>query len=162
LPEIGVIQKPGLFEDILRRLGVNRPTRPFTLDGNILPVILVDSGVSFVAAPTPAYGVVDIFSAGVITNPAAGAVMADTGPLPVGSYTVQVLFSIGEAAIEDFEWRDAANAATLVSHSFRNGTALGTLEFSTRLEVANANERFRVINPNLGAANYQVTILAKL
>jgi len=162
LPEIGVIQKPGLFEDILRRLGVNRPTRPFTLDGNILPVILVDSGVSFVAAPTPAFGVVDIFSAGVLINPAAATVLADTGPLPVGSYTVQVVFSIGEAARLDFEWRDAPNAANLVTHAFRNGTALSSLQFSTRLEVANANERFRVINPALGAASYQVTILAKL
>jgi len=161
LPEIGRIQSTN-FQSLLTELGITRNNIPFALRSEVTPVVLVGGTVSFLAAPTPAYGVVDIFSAGVVTNPAAGAILADTGPLPIGSYSVQVLFSIGEAAIEDFEWRDAANGANLMIHSFRNGTGLGTLGFSTRLNIANDNERFRVLNPNLGAANYQVTIFAKI
>lgn len=163
MPEIGVIQKPGLFEDILRRLGVNRPTRPFTLDGNILPVILVDSGVSFVASPTPAYGVNDIFTEGTISVPGAAAILADTGPLPVGSYSLFVLFGSTEIARVQFQWRDVPNTASLYDTELisPNDTYV---PFTVRLEISNANERFRIITAvaSTGGQAWGATIMAKL
>ena len=164
MPEIGVIQKPGLFEDLLKRLGVNRPLRPFTLDGNITPVVLVESGVQFIAAPTPAYGVTDFFTTGLQNNPAAATVLADTGPLPVGSYTLINMLFIDSGVLRfDFEWRDAANAANLRTH--RLNTSLNSLNiWELRYLVENADERFRISNvvaPGVGV-DIQASILAKL
>ncbi len=166
MPEIGVVQKPGLFEDLLRRLGVNRPQRPFTLDGNILPVVLVESGVSFVASPTPAYRVSDWFTLGSQLAPPINTVMADTGPLPVGSYSVQIIISFEDVMNWEFQWRDAPNAANLRSTRLRSNIVEGpgVLELSTRLLIENANERFRVLNTSAGPAgtNHQASILAKI
>jgi len=164
---IGVIQKPGLTEDILRRLGVNRPGQPFTLDGDVVPVILIDSGVSFVASPTPPYAVTDWFTAGVVVAPAINTILADTGPLPTGSYTVQGIINAGEQNTFTFEWRDAANAANLRGQVFQLSNA-GTIDqnvmFSSRFLVENVNERFRIrLNAagNVGV-NYQGTVLARI
>lgn len=160
---IGVIQKPGLFEDLLRRTGVNRPQQPFVLDGDVVPVILVDSAVSFVAAPTPAYTVPDIFTAGVQIAPAISTVLADTGQLSIGFYTVISLISIGEGARISLQWRDAANAVTLMDHQFFAGPTLNPF-FSARFAIENDNERFRVINNAAGGVGiaYQATLFAKI
>ena len=166
MPEIGVIQKPGLFEDLLRRLGVNRPTRAFTLDGNIVPVVLVESGVSFVASPTPPYEVTDIFTTGLQIAPAAGTVLADTGQLPVGAYSVQVVMTASDGAEFEFQWRNAGNTANLWTQLLRlhitSGVAWANVEL--RLLIANANERFRLLNAQAGGAltRYQASILARI
>ncbi len=159
---IGVIQIPGKFDSLLRDLGVNRPTQPFVLDGDVVPVILVDSGVAFTAAPTPAYRVQDVFTAGVQVNPAAGAILADTGQLPLGIYSLQVFIDAREQNSYTFEWRDAANAVNLWVQT------LGALDdqgliFSVRISVDNDNERFRVrTGAASGVFNYQATILARI
>lgn len=161
---IGVVQRPGLFEDLLSRLGVNRPTQPFTLDGDIVPVILVDSGVAFVASPTPAYRILDWFTAGPQVAPAAGFVMADTGPLPVGDYTVKVIVGSGDVANQALEWRDVPNAATLRRQALNTTPTDRSLDLTVRLRIENAGERFRVVMVLAGVAanTYQVSILAKL
>jgi len=163
---IGVIQNTGFFTDILQRFGVNRPQAPFLLDGDVVPVVLIDSAISFVAAPSPPYGVTDIFTAGVVVAPAAGTILADTGPLPVGAYTIQVFISAGEGNRWLFQWRNVANAADLWTQNLRNAPAADPrlIEFSTRLNIENANERFRVLNDLVGTAavEYQATILAKI
>ena len=159
---IGVIQIPGRFESILRRLGVNRPTQPFMIDGDVTPVVLVDSGVEFTAAPLPPYGVTDIFTAGVVVQPAVNAILADTGPLPIGSYILKWIAIAEEPFQYRFEWRDAPNAANLWSQFIRSPTN-NLLQFESRFLVENANERFRIINLALGAINinHQSSILAK-
>lgn len=148
---IGVIQKPGLFEDLVRRIGVNRPSQPFILDGDVIPVVLVDSAVSFVAAPTPAYTVPDIFTEGPQTNPAAGDILATTGPLAVGFYSVQLNFTTTELNDFDLEWRNAGDTATLIALRFRAAPSqLGA--FLTRMAIVNANERFRFVTVGASAA----------
>ena len=139
---------------------------PFALRSEVTPVVLVGGTVSFVAAPTPAYGVTDVFSNGIITAPAAGVVLADTGQLPVGAYSVQMLYflELGSMIIE-FQWRDAANAANLIAHRFTSVVGTTTnVDFSTRLDVVNPNERFRVVTILAGGAgeDSQATILAKI
>ncbi len=163
MPEIGVVQKPGLFEDLLRRLGVNRPTRPFTLDGNITPVVLVESGVQFVASPTPAYGITEVFTIGSVTVPAANLVMADTGPLPVGSYTLFLLLGATEISRWQFQWRDIPNTGSLYDTEII-AVADQYMTLSFRWLVENAGERFRLITAVVGNAGqtWQATIMAKL
>jgi len=165
---IGVVQKPGLFEDLLVRLGVNRPGQPFMLDGDIVPVVLVESGVAFVAAPTPAYGVTDIFTIGTQVTPAIGTNLADTGPLPVGDYTVKVIFYSNSFGSIQFQWRDAPNTASLWQMELQNSHGVGgspaqfVMDF--RIRVENANERFRVLTLSASAAGqrYQASILARI
>jgi len=162
---IGVIQKPGFFEDILTRFGINRPLAAFQLDGDVVPVILVDSAISFTAAPSPAYGVTDVFTAGIQVAPAINTILADTGPLPVGPYTLQWILVVREQNILAFEWRDAANAVNLWTQRLETPPAGEDMpQFSTRLNVVNVNERFRIRVASAGTAGieYQASILAKI
>lgn len=162
---IGVVQIPGFFQDLLSRLGVNRPQMPFTLDGDIVPVVIVESGIAFTASPSPPYRVTDVFTAGNQVAPGAGTRLADTGPLPVGAYSVMTITSSEEAALFEFVWRDATDAADLfrmrVSNILTSGPLIWKLDF--RLLVENANERFVIENLNAGGVgnNYQSSILAR-
>ena len=160
---IGVIQKPGLSEDILRRLGVNRPGQPFTLDGDVVPVILIDSGVDFVASPSPAYAVTDIFTAGPQVAPPIGTILADTGQLATGSFTVTAVMSAAEANNWELQWRNAGNTANLRAIEVRVNPGQ-TIVFNSRFLVENVNERFRLVNLFVGGVGltYNGTILARL
>lgn len=164
MPSVGRIQATD-FQALLQQLGVNPNNIPFDLRSEVTPVVLVGGTVSFVAAPTPAYQVADAFTAGVQVAPAAGFVMADTGPLPEGAYTVTLVMTGTQQLRYGFQWRDAANAVNLWSQEFRieNATQL-TLQFLIRLNLLTANERFRLIAVAAGTAaeQYQATILARI
>ncbi len=145
MPEIGRIQSTN-FQSLLTELGITRNNIPFALRSEVTPVVLVGGTVSFVAAPTPPYRVTDIFTAGVQTNPAAGFVLADTGPLPIGAYTVQLTMVLqAEVNAMDLQWRDAPNAATLRFIRFDFDPDRQTIQFTSRFNVQNDNERFRVV-----------------
>ena len=167
MPEIGRIQSTN-FQSLLTELGITRNNIPFALRSEVTPVVLVGGTVSFVAPPTPAYRVQDIFTAGLLTNPAAGVVLADTGPLPLGGYFLQVFMHVGgggapQAHASDLEWRDAANAANLFSQRVNIALEDNNI-FAVRFNIENDNERFRVLNvaaPGVGIT-VQVTIMAKL
>jgi len=163
LPEIGRIQSTN-FQSLLTELGITRNNIPFALRSEVTPVVLVGGTVSFVAAPTPAYNVTDIFTLGPTTAPAINTVLADTGPLPIGAYTVQVVVAVEEANTIEFSWRDAPNTADLRQIRLPTATGQFTIVFQTRLNVQNDNERFRVLNLVAGGVGipYQVTIFAKI
>lgn len=160
---VGRVQNPSRIFAILERLGVNRPQTAFELDGDVVPTIIIDSGVDFTAAPTPPYRVVDIFSAGIQTAPAAGSVLADTGPLSIGSYSLEMVSYITETSELDFEWRNAANSANLAAIAF-NSLVLDTRYWTSRFQIQNDNERLRVVNPNAGTAGktYEVTLQVRI
>ena len=166
MPEIGRIQSTN-FQSLLTELGITRNNIPFGLQSEVLPVVLVGGTVSFLAAPTPPYRVQDIFTAGVQVAPAANFVLADTGPLLVGAYSVDSWVQLGEGNTFVFEWRDAANAANLWTMQFSLAGPAGTYfninSFQRRLEIANDNERFRILNLTAGTAgiSYQASILAR-
>ena len=159
---IGVIQNSGPLINLLQSLGVNRPPTPFTLDGDVVPVVLIDSAVSFVAAPTPPYAVTDIFTQGPLAAPASGTVLADTGPLPVGQYSVQWVFHNTAVAQFMLQWRDAADATDLWSQTSQ--IVAGTWwDYQTRLNIVNPNERFRLVAATAAPAGvWQGTILARI
>ena len=164
MPEIGRIQSTN-FQALLQSLGIVRNEVPFALRSEVTPVVLVGGTVSFVAAPTPAYAVTDLFTTGVQVAPAAGTVLADTGPLPAGAYSLVVLISIDELNSVEFEWRDAANAANLFVHRLFMGTPAGITitTLTARFSVDNDNERFRVLNVGAGGVgqSYQASIFAR-
>jgi len=163
LPEIGRIQSTN-FQSLLTELGITRNNIPFALRSEVTPVVLVGGTVSFVAAPTPAYAVTDVFTIGPTTAPAINTVLADTGPLPIGAYTVQVVIGIEEAQSVEFQWRDAPNTANLWNVRLPTTAEVAVVVFNTRLNVQNDNERFRVLNLIAGGVGvpYQATILAKI
>lgn len=167
MPSIGRIQSTN-FQDLLTSLGITRNQIPFDLRSEVIPVVLVGGTVSFLASPTPAYGVTDIFTAGPLVAPIAGTVLADTGQLPAGTYTVQAFISMGDSNFIQFQWRDVANAASLWTQDMFNIiTNVGgpaTIQFAARFDVLNTDERFRVIIPGAGGVGvtYQASLLAKI
>jgi len=165
LPSKGRIQAKD-FNSLLLELGVNPNGIPFELRSEVTPVVLVGGTVSFVAAPTPAYEVTDIFTAGPLTDPLAAAVFADTGPLPVGAYTVTVWTSATGTIRFAFAWRNAANSADLWNQTISAILTGNTNDQVTvRLNIQTDNERFRVTAVAAGAPGgsiFQASILAKV
>ncbi len=162
MPEIGRIQSTN-FQALLTELGITRSNIPFALRSEVTPVVLVGGTVSFLASPTPAYRVQDIFTAGVQTNPASGFILADTGPLLVGLYSIQVVMVALELNQFVFQYRNAANSANLWTTLIGNQADRVTQFFTTRIQVENENERFRFLTnavSNVGI-DYQATILAR-
>ncbi len=160
MPSKGRIQSTG-FQDLLLELGVNPNGVPFDLRSEVTPVVLVGGTVSFVAAPTPAYQITNVFTTGVQIAPAAGFVLADTGPLPPGTYSLQVFMTITESNDLQFQWRDAANGANLFEQEIRLNDRF--IEFVIRMEITTADERFRVLNRVAGAvgSRYSATVFAR-
>ena len=161
MPRIGNIQTTN-FPALLERMGINRNQIPFELRNEVIPVALIDSSVDFLASPSPAYRVPDVFTEGEQVAPGAGTVLADTGPLPVGAYSVVMVMSAGESNRFDIQWRDAANGANLSQIRVRMVT--NTFTFTSRFNVENENERFRILNVAAGtvAIDYNATILARI
>ncbi len=86
----------------------------------------------------------DVTDSGVVVNPGAATVLADTGALTLNNFLVEVHFS--STVIADFriEWRNAANAANVASWSSfadSHGYTLGP--WNLRLA---ASERIRILN----------------
>lgn len=103
------------FVNLLNRLGV-RPPPPdgFDLINTVQPVTLVDSDI--VLSVNSSSSLLDLpFTAGPSLNPAAAAVLADTGPQVSGSYQVNVFLGTDAqaASVWNFEIvrRNAANSA---------------------------------------------------
>jgi len=164
LPEIGRIQSTN-FQSLLTELGITRNTIPFALRSEVTPVVLVGGTVSFLASPTPPYAVTDRFSLGLTSAPVINTVLADTGQLPIGAYTVQVVLYVEERAFFEFEWRDALNVADLTNERMTIEAAGGGMfVWNNRFNILNDNERFRILNVVAGGvgAGYQATIFAKI
>jgi len=163
LPEIGRIQSTN-FQSLLTSLGITRNNIPFGLQSEVIPVVLVGGTVSFLAAPTPAYTVTDIFTAGAQLAPAAGFVLADTGPLLIGAFSMKFVMEMGEEAVQQIEWRNAGNTASLAVIRFRNGSDFNPMLWESRFDIQNDNERFRIVNPAVGGGGvtYSASILARV
>jgi hypothetical protein len=94
-------------------------------------------------------------SAGILSAPLIGTVLADSGALAAGVYRFEVAIG-GDTAGQDLNWivgehRDAANAATLYSFSVMSSTNKGSAVVSFHVSVA-LNERIRVLVWKAGLA----------
>ena len=82
---------------------------------------------------------------GILTNPAADAILADSGPLPAGQSNVKVMLGGNVACVATVEWRDAANATNIRSQTIAIAVnQLIELEFPG--VTFSLNERIRVRN----------------
>ena len=163
MPNVGVVQSTN-FVELLRQLGITRADIPFMLQSEIVPVALVTSGVAFTASPTPPYRVTDISTAGTIVAPAANTNLADTGPLPIGSYSMKFVIFTEEANRFEINWRNAADSAVLQAVQVRVDDSFATIFWESRFQIENAGERFRVTNVTAGGVGipYRASILARI
>jgi len=101
------------------------------------------------------------YTAGVQTNPAGGTVLADTGPLPAsGGRPFRVVLGSTVALGITVEHRNAANNATLTSQLTGVVANSGIeLEFIPGPDMANDDERIRVVTNALAQGNVQASIL---
>ena len=161
MPSIGRIQSTN-FQALLDTLGITRNNIPFNLRSEVSPVVLVGGTVSFIAPATPAYRVPDLFTAGVQVNPADGDLLADTGQLPVGAYTLFAFISGSVDHNFHFQWRDSPNTADLFTNQFfnvaRNPFVFGPIRF----DVLNANERFRIEQEGALVGSVQASISVRI
>lgn len=78
----------------------------------------------------------------ILTNPADGTVLADTGPLSKGNYLFAVSWSGTAAAVYDVQHRDSANGSNIKSQ--RRRPAAGNDDWLLPNKIAiDTNERVR-------------------
>jgi len=101
------------------------------------------------------------YTNGVQTNPGAGQVMADTGPISIAggqaTYQIRIVTSGTIMATFDFEHRNDANTTTLKSQQIRL-LASGTQEVGILVIEVAEGERFRVVMVNGIVGTVQASI----
>jgi len=134
------------IDSLLRRLEVRlvTPRAPlWELSNVITPVSLVDSGISLradVQANPFLFATV-----GILSGPAAGVLLADTGALPAGGYEFKTWLTSAEpdntirAQVEHRNAADAANNWGMLYSTYRNNVVV--LEW---VETLLTNERIRI------------------
>lgn len=139
---------PQLTADLIDQLRLTGTLGVLNFSDTVVPVYLVgDNGISFEIAE-PAIATAQITD-GTAANPAATAVIVDTGQLPAGIYDMQLYMAYAASAAPEgyLEWqhRNAANVATLAT--WRMGTrGPGYDAFTTRFSVlVQLNERYRLV-----------------
>ncbi len=110
----------------------------------------------------PYSAAVTIASATVVGG--GGTAVADTGQLAAGDYEIEAVFTSNEAAVADeFQWRNAANAAN--NHAYRQvfDTTSGNMQARVHLPRVTvvANERFRVVSTAAIAQTHSALIYAR-
>ncbi len=106
------------------------------------------------------YNDTDVINSGAVVNPAAAAVIVDSGQLPGGSVVFNAWLN-WNAAILDFqiEWRNAANSATIATFGFQLGTGLPHIHWGPFVLQITANERLRVVSASGGTGTADATVM---
>lgn len=161
------VTDPVTVADLARLLSIRGSLGVLDVADIIVPTISVGSLAPIsVAIRQPAYRSTDVFSAGVLTAAAAGAIQADTTALPAGTYDVQ-LYMLPSAGLVgplemEVQHRDAADAATLAVWTFLIGSGVdgaGRQDQNFAYELAN-NERLRIVNIGaLGAGDLTFAVI---
>jgi hypothetical protein len=132
----------------------------------VQPVSLVDADISIPASNTLQTSPTTT-SGGQLTNPAAAAVIADTGQLGAGNWTILVIMgseNVAAAAVSrsfDMQHRNAANGANIWANLISVGFAGGGNQIFAIRDTFAANERLRFIMGPTGSGAleiYQVTL----
>lgn len=99
------------------------------------------------------------YTGGVRSNPQAGEVIADSGVLDAGDYTVAATVTTNVDMEYDVQLRNKANNGSVKAQRRRAKAAVGNddLVVATRLPVAQG-ERFRVVTPNTLAGEVQASL----
>lgn len=153
---------PTSFADVLNLFGISlqgQKDNSFVLTGEVTPVVLVGSTTEIQSISSPMTMNIPA-TLGDVAAPAAGALLADTGALEAGVYSVFVHVGCQNTANSgDFiiQRRNAANAANLwqIRSGLKVADSETSFQFTCRLEV---NERIRVVEANIGS----YTVLANI
>lgn len=98
-----------------------------------------------------------LFTEGEKVNPLDGAVLADSGALSAGDWSVEIYASTGVAARIQLQHRNDANNQTLFQHAFAFGAT--TVPWHTKMKISAAEgERVRVVLDGLVIGRVQVTL----
>ncbi len=180
-----LIVDPALQAAVIRQFNLRGELAPFNLTENVVPIFdigtllqILDPTVvttlagsqgvriglvasTSLAVNPPPYNDTRIINSGRTVNPAAGAVIADTGQLVNGPHMVHWICAHNAAlAVEfDIEWRNAANAATLATWSYIALPGGDNLQMFDQLTLLFAqNERLRIVTPAavVGSVNCSV------
>ena len=138
-----------LFQDLLRDFQVIAPPRSpvWYLSDTVIPVSLVNSQVTLDANISQT--AMQFATAGTVVGPGAGAILADTGQLPAGTYLFRAQMSFLDGGAQNdilIEHRNAANSASI--WAFENHSRQ-TVEMNTTVEWVETllpDERLRATN----------------
>jgi hypothetical protein len=83
-------------------------------------------------------------TAGVLTNPAANAILADSGEINDGQHEMQLILSSNVAAVIFFEHRNTANTGNVFTQAFLIGANQSFTVKIDKFVTLNAGERFRL------------------
>jgi len=99
-------------------------------------------------------------TAGIVTNPSLGAVLADTGPVGPGVVLLTVLLWSNKDCVLTVSYRDGANTVDLGTQQLQIGADAISTKSITSVQVrVEKNERFRVV---MGEANFNGKVQASL
>lgn len=96
----------------------------------------------------PMQAMADWVASGAISNPTAGQVLVDSGPLPASARSATIIVSSTVAARFRFQWRSADNTTTVAEQYFfcpANGTIVLPPVLESQEFQMNDNERLRII-----------------
>lgn len=99
-------------------------------------------------------------SNGPLVNPTSGTVMADTGPLAIGAYSVLVLASASVVSAMDIQVRDSTNTITVNSQQLRLSLAVSQ-QIGEILIFVNDNERIRVVMAGTIVGTAQASVFTR-
>jgi hypothetical protein len=95
-------------------------------------------------------------TAGIQVNPAASAVLADSGPKAGGAFDALVILGANVAVVATVEWRNAANTANVKSQVIAVG-ANQVIQLKFPVDLA-LNERVRVLNNAAVTGSVQASV----
>lgn len=138
----GAARIPGSIPSLLSRLGITDPALTFDLAGLVVPVSLVDTGITIPTSSLPPLAGAPA-SIGEGTH-AINTVLADTGALAAGNWWFRAWYSQASSVGSiRFGKRNAANAAFVWSQYFSASPGTSFLETMGFITVAD-QERLRM------------------
>lgn len=93
------------------------------------------------------------------TNPASGAVLADSGATHIGEYTIHVIGISTILAPCSFQWRNGANDTTLQEQTFSIQANQNVMEDQIKISTQASGERFRIVTTAIVLGVVQVSML---
>jgi len=153
-------------DDMIRDLKVVGRLGVLDVSDKIVPIYLLGQRTAFkLSVQQPSYNVAEIFSGGLLLNPGAGTVIADTTALAIGTYDFIVdLTTVAANVSMEIQWRDTANVADINNWTIRLANAGMTAYRWTMAISVLPLERLRVVNtaaPGAGIS-IQASIAATL
>ena len=140
---------PERLADLIRLLTVRGPLGVLNVADVVVPVVSLGDVVErTITVLQPAFRASDFFSVGTVTGGAAGTILADTGPLPAGTYDVIITVNPNQTAPGDlstFDHRNAANTANQMTWTLLVGSELSLLRTVHLAIVMGLNERLRLV-----------------